>query len=52
VTGAPQTVLVRGQVIVEDDKLIAKPGAGRFVKRARFDEELPGTSAGRPTKVS
>ncbi len=40
VTGAPEVVLVRGQVIVENDELVAKPGAGQFVKRARFGEEL------------
>jgi dihydropyrimidinase len=40
VTGAPEVVLVRGQVIVENDVLVAKPGAGQFVKRARFGEEL------------
>lgn len=45
VTGAPQAVLVRGQVIVEDDELVAKPGAGRFVKRARFGEKLAGSRA-------
>jgi dihydropyrimidinase len=36
VTGAPKAVLVRGQVIVQDDKLVAKPGAGRFVRRSTF----------------
>ncbi|MSO94960.1 MAG: dihydropyrimidinase [Thermoleophilia bacterium] len=40
VTGAPEVVLVRGQVIVENDELVAKPGAGQFVKRARFGEDL------------
>ena len=40
VTGAPEVVLVRGQVIVENNELVAKPGAGQFVKRARFGEEL------------
>jgi dihydropyrimidinase len=40
VTGAPEVVLVRGQVIVENDELVASPGAGQFVKRARFGEEL------------
>ena len=40
VTGAPEVVLVRGQVIVEGDELVAQPGAGQFVKRARFGEEL------------
>jgi hypothetical protein len=33
-------VLVRGQVIVEDDELVGEPGTGRFVKRARFGEDL------------
>jgi dihydropyrimidinase len=40
IVGAPEVVLVRGQVIVEDDRLVAEPGAGQFVKRARFGEEL------------
>lgn len=51
ITGAPETVLVRGQVIVEDDELVAEPGAGRFVKRARFGQELSGAPEGRPAKV-
>jgi dihydropyrimidinase len=40
VTGAPAVVLVRGQVVVENDELVGQPGAGQFVKRARFGEEL------------
>ncbi len=44
VQGAPEVVLVRGQVIVEGDELVAKPGAGQFVKRARFGEELAPTA--------
>jgi dihydropyrimidinase len=40
VQGAPEVVMVRGQVIVEDDELVAQPGAGQFIKRARFGEEL------------
>ena len=40
VSGAPEVVLVRGQVIVEGDELVGQPGAGQFVKRARFGEEL------------
>jgi dihydropyrimidinase len=40
VRGAPDMVLVRGQVIVENDELVAEPGAGQFVKRARFGEQL------------
>src|SRR5919201_982508 len=43
VTGAPEVVLVRGQLIVENDELVAQPGAGQFVKRARFGEELAPT---------
>ena len=40
VQGAPEIVMVRGQVIIEDDELVAQPGAGQFIKRARFGEEL------------
>jgi dihydropyrimidinase len=40
VTGSPDTVLLRGNVIVEGDKLLAKPGSGQFIKRARPNEEL------------
>jgi dihydropyrimidinase len=40
VTGAPEVVLVRGKVIVEGDELVGRPGDGRFVKRARFGEQL------------
>ena len=35
-----QVVLVRGQVIVENDELVGQPGAGQFVRRARFGKEL------------
>jgi dihydropyrimidinase len=40
VTGAPEVVLVRGKVIVEGGELVGRPGDGRFVKRARFGEQL------------
>jgi dihydropyrimidinase len=40
VTGAPEIVLLRGHVLVENDELVASPGIGQFVKRARFGEEL------------
>ncbi len=40
VVGAPEIVLSRGRVLVEDDELVAPPGVGRFVHRARFGEEL------------
>ena len=36
---------MRGQVIVESDELVAQPGAGQFVKRARFGEELTPATA-------
>jgi dihydropyrimidinase len=40
VTGSPEVVLLRGNVLVENDELVASPGIGQFVKRARFGEEL------------
>jgi dihydropyrimidinase len=40
VTGTPEVVLLRGQVLVEHDELLAEPGIGQFVRRARFGEEL------------
>ncbi|HEY3050840.1 MAG TPA: dihydropyrimidinase [Gaiellaceae bacterium] len=40
VTGAPQVVLLRGRVLVEGDELVAQPGVGEFIRRARFGEEL------------
>ncbi|HVM57014.1 MAG TPA: dihydropyrimidinase [Gaiellaceae bacterium] len=40
VVGAPEIVLLRGHVLVEDGELAASPGIGQFVKRARFGEEL------------
>src|SRR5213082_1193532 len=45
VTGSPEVVLLRGQVLVEGDELVARPGVGQFVARARFGEELkPGVA--------
>ena len=40
VTGSPDVVLLRGRVLVENDELVASPGIGQFVARARFGEEL------------
>jgi dihydropyrimidinase len=40
VTGSPEVVLLRGQVLVENDELVAEPGIGQFVARAKFGEEL------------
>src|SRR5690606_23495876 len=46
VTGAPEIVMVRGRTIVQGDELVAEPGAGTFIKRARFGEELTGATGG------
>ncbi len=40
VVGSPETVLRRGEVIVEGGELLAKPGSGQFIRRAKFREEL------------
>jgi dihydropyrimidinase len=40
VTGTPELVLLRGQVLVENDELLAEPGIGQFVARAKFGQEL------------
>jgi hypothetical protein len=40
VTGAPEVVLLRGNVLVEGDRLVAEPGIGQFVRRAKFGERL------------
>ena len=40
VTGSPEVVLLRGNVLVENDELIASPGIGQYVARAKFGEEL------------
>jgi hypothetical protein len=40
VTGTPEVVLLRGQILVEGDELVAEPGIGQFVARAKFGEEL------------
>jgi len=40
VVGDVETVLLRGNLLVEDGELVAKPGVGQFVKRAPFGEEL------------
>ena len=33
IVGAPSTVLSRGEVIVENDRFVGRPGRGQFVKR-------------------
>jgi dihydropyrimidinase len=45
VTGSPEVVLLRGHVLVEDGELVASPGVGRFVPRAKFGEELKAAAA-------
>jgi hypothetical protein len=40
VTGTPDVVLLRGNVLVENDELLVEPGFGQFVARAKFGEEL------------
>jgi len=40
VTGPPETVLLRGNVLVENGDLVAEPGVGQFVERAAFGQEL------------
>jgi dihydropyrimidinase len=40
VTGSPEVVLLRGNVLVDDGQLVGQAGIGRFVPRARFGEEL------------
>ena len=40
VTGTPELVLLRGNVLVENGELVASPGIGQFVRRAKFGEEL------------
>jgi N-acyl-D-aspartate/D-glutamate deacylase len=40
VTGSPELVLLRGNVLVEGDELTAEPGSGQFIRRARVGEHL------------
>jgi dihydropyrimidinase len=40
VTGTPDTVLLRGKVLVDGDELVVQPGVGQFIPRARFGEQL------------
>jgi dihydropyrimidinase len=37
VIGAPKTVLSRGEIVVDDDKFLGRPGRGRFVRRRTFN---------------
>ena len=40
VVGSPDVVLLRGNVLVENDELVASPGVGRYVARATFRKQL------------
>jgi hypothetical protein len=40
VTGSPEVVLLRGHVLVDGDELVASPGIGQYVARAKFGQEL------------
>jgi dihydropyrimidinase len=40
VTGTPTATLVRGKVVVEDNKLVATPGHGQYIKRANYGSPL------------
>jgi len=40
VTGSPEIVLLRGNVLGENGDLVAEPGVGQFVERAAFGQEL------------
>jgi dihydropyrimidinase len=45
VTGTPEVVLLRGNVLIEDGELVAQPGIGQFVARAKFGDQLkPGVA--------
>jgi dihydropyrimidinase len=45
VTGSPEVVLLRGHVLVEGDELVASPGIGQYVARAKFGQELKARTA-------
>ena len=42
VVGTPTATLVRGTVVVEDNKLVVAPGHGQYIKRANFGSPLHG----------
>ena len=45
VVGDVETVLLRGNVIVDGGEVVAKAGVGQFVRRARFGEQLHAEAA-------
>lgn len=36
VTGEPVSVLSRGEFVIRDKQFVGKPGAGQFLKRAKY----------------
>jgi dihydropyrimidinase len=42
VVGSPEVVLLRGNVLVENDELVASPGIGKYIARAKFGDQLAG----------
>ena len=48
VAGDVDTVLLRGNVIVEGGEVVGKPGVGQFVARAKFGEQLAAAASGGP----
>jgi dihydropyrimidinase len=38
VTGMPDTVISRGEVIVQGEKFLGRAGRGQFIKRAAYTE--------------
>ncbi len=48
VVGDVETVLLRGNVIVDGGEVVAKPGVGQFVRRAKFGEQLATAGAEAP----
>jgi dihydropyrimidinase len=42
VVGSPEVVLLRGNVLVENDELVASPGIGKYIARAKFGAQLAG----------
>jgi dihydropyrimidinase len=52
VVGDVETVLLRGNVIVDGGRVVAEPGIGQFVQRARFGEQLAAAGAEAPAAAS
>lgn len=41
ITGEPVSVLVRGEYVVRDKQFVGKPGSGQYLKRAKYNSNLP-----------